>query len=61
MMYTVCFNKNFSSLKLFVLLLSQLHIIIEPTTHTINRLFNTSIVPQEMKTASVIPIHKSSD
>ena len=35
--------------------------ILEPITYRINKSFNTGIFPQEMKTAKVIPIYKSSD
>ncbi len=35
--------------------------IIEPITHIINLSLSTGIVPNEMKIAKVIPIHKSSD
>ena len=35
--------------------------ILQPITHIINVSFNTGVVPQEMKIAKVIPIHKSTD
>ena len=35
--------------------------ILQPITHIINLSFNTGVVPQEMKIAKVIPIHKSAD
>ena len=35
--------------------------IIEPMTHIINQSLAHGIVPQKMKTAKVIPIHKSAD
>ena len=35
--------------------------ILQPITHIINLSFNTGLVPQEMKIAKVIPIHKSAD
>ena len=35
--------------------------ILQPITHIINVSFNTGVVPQEMKIAKVIPIHKSAD
>ena len=35
--------------------------IIEPMTHVINQSLSHRIIPQQMKTAKVIPIHKSAD
>ena len=35
--------------------------IIEPMTHIINQSLSHGIIPQQMKTAKVIPIHKSAD
>ena len=35
--------------------------ILEPITYIINQSCSTGIFPQEMKTAKVIPIYKSSD
>jgi hypothetical protein len=43
------------------LLKDTIPIIIHPITHIINRSFETGVVPQEMKMAKVVPIHKSSD
>jgi len=36
-------------------------LIIEPISHIINQSFQTGIVPDDMKIAKVIPVHKSSD
>jgi len=36
-------------------------IISELVMHTLNRSFDRDIVPQEMKTPNVIPIHKAAD
>ena len=43
------------------LLKESIEIIVDPITHIINRSFETGIVPDNMKTAKVIPIHKASD
>jgi hypothetical protein len=43
------------------LLKDTISIVIQPTTHIINRSFDTGIVPQELKTAKVVPIYKSAD
>jgi hypothetical protein len=35
--------------------------IINPITHIVNQSLQTGIVPDQMKTAKVVPIYKSSD